>query len=137
MGMLRPMAEKNAKPRILIVDDDSVILRLLQINFRLEGYEVDTASRGEEALQRVKDHLPDVVVLDVMMPGIDGWEVCRQLKENAGVSHIPVIFLSARAQEEDRQRGYALGVDEYVTKPFDPAHLVEIVGRSLARHPRP
>ncbi len=125
------MVEETAKPRILIVDDDPVIVRLLQVNFRLEGYEVDTASRGEEALQAVKAHLPDVVVLDVMMPGIDGWEVCRRLKENPKVSHIPVIFLSARAQDEDLQRGYALGVDEYVTKPFDPAHLVEIVRRSL------
>ncbi len=67
------------------------------------------------------------------MPGIDGWEVCRQLKETPEVRHIPVIFLSARAQDEDRQRGYALGVDEYVTKPFDPAHLVEIVRRSLSK----
>lgn len=127
---------EGKKPRILIVDDDPVIVRLLQINFRLEGYEVDTASRGEEALQRVREHLPDVVVLDVMMPGLDGWEVCRQLKENPKVSHIPVIFLSARAQDEDRQRGYALGVDEYVTKPFDPAHLVEIVRRSLEKQTR-
>jgi DNA-binding response OmpR family regulator len=126
--------ESQTRPaRILIVDDDPVIVRLLQINFRLEGYEVDTASRGEEALQRVRDHLPDVVILDVMMPGIDGWEVCRKLKENPAVKHVPVIFLSARAQDEDRQRGYALGVDEYVTKPFDPAHLVEIVRSALAR----
>ena len=133
--MLRPVVEAK-KPRILIVDDDPVIVRLLQINFRLENYDVDTASRGEEALQRVRDHLPDVVVLDVMMPGLDGWEVCRQLKENPKVRHVPVIFLSARAQDEDRLRGYALGVDEYVTKPFDPAHLVEIVRRSLDK-PKP
>lgn len=131
--MLAPMEAERAGPRILIVDDDAVILRLLQINFRLEGYEVDTASRGEEALEKVRENRPDVVVLDVMMPGIDGWEVCRQLKENPAVRHIPVIFLSARAQDEDRQRGYALGVDEYVTKPFDPAHLVEIVRRSLSK----
>jgi DNA-binding response OmpR family regulator len=121
------------KPRILIVDDDPVIVRLLQINFRLEGYDVDTASRGEEALERVRVERPDVVILDVMMPGLDGWEVCRQLKENPAVRHVPVIFLSARAQDEDRQRGYALGVDEYVTKPFDPAHLVEIVRAAVAR----
>jgi DNA-binding response OmpR family regulator len=131
--MLGWMEAEGAAPRILIVDDDPVIVRLLQINFRLEGYEVDTASRGEEALERVRENRPDVVVLDVMMPGIDGWEVCRQLKENPAVRHVPVIFLSARAQDEDRQRGYALGVDEYVTKPFDPAHLVEIVRRSLAK----
>jgi DNA-binding response OmpR family regulator len=131
--MLASMERDGAAPRILIVDDDPVIVRLLQINFRLDGYEVDTASRGEEALERVRVHRPDVVVLDVMMPGIDGWEVCRRLKETPGAKHLPVIFLSARAQDEDRQRGYALGVDEYVTKPFDPAHLVEIVRRSLAK----
>ncbi|HEX9122738.1 MAG TPA: response regulator [Actinomycetota bacterium] len=125
--------EGDQKPRILIVDDDPVIVRLLQINFRLEGYEVDTASRGEVALERVRANRPDVVILDVMMPGLDGWEVCRQLKESPEVRHIPVIFLSARAQDEDRQRGYALGVDEYVTKPFDPGHLIEIVRRALAK----
>ncbi len=71
-----------------------------------------------------------------MMPGLDGWEVCRQLKAGADVKHVPVILFSARAQDEDRKRGYALGVDEYVTKPFDPAHLVEIVQRALARAAR-
>jgi DNA-binding response OmpR family regulator len=124
-------------PRILIVDDDPVIVRLLQINFRLEGYEVDTASRGEDALEKVRANRPDVVILDVMMPGIDGWEVCRQLKESPAVRHIPVIFLSARAQDEDRQRGYALGVDEYVTKPFDPMALVEKVRRVIPGSPDP
>jgi DNA-binding response OmpR family regulator len=128
--------EEPRKQRILIVDDDPVIVRLLQINFRLEGYDVDTASHGEEALERVRAQRPDVVILDVMMPGLDGWEVCRQLKANPAVRHIPVIFLSARAQDEDRQRGYALGVDEYVTKPFDPGHLVEIVRAALAKSSR-
>ena len=130
------MDEEPRKQRILIVDDDPVIVRLLQINFRLEGYDVDTASHGEEALERVRSQRPDVVILDVMMPGLDGWEVCRQLKANPAVRHIPVIFLSARAQDEDRQRGYALGVDEYVTKPFDPGHLVEIVRAALAKSSR-
>jgi CheY-like chemotaxis protein len=128
------MERDGAAPRILIVDDDPVILRLLQINFRLEGYEVDTATHGEEALERVRSNRPEIVVLDVMMPGIDGWEVLRRLKETPAAKHIPVIFLSARAQDEDRRQGYALGVDEYVTKPFDPVHLVEIVRRSLAKH---
>jgi DNA-binding response OmpR family regulator len=128
------MARNGAAHRILLVDDDQVILRLLQINFRLEGFEVDTAARGDEALERVRSNRPDLVVLDVMMPGVDGWEVCRRLKEAPDARDIPVIFVSARAQDEDRQRGYALGVDEYVTKPFDPAHLVEIVRRLLAGH---
>jgi CheY-like chemotaxis protein len=128
------MEREGAAPRVLIVDDDPVILRLLQINFRLEGYEVDTATRGEEALERARSDRPDVVVLDVMMPGIDGWEVCRRLKETPEARNIPIIFLSARAQDEDRERSYALGVDEYVTKPFDPSHLAEIVRRLLAKH---
>jgi len=125
--------DPESKPRILIVDDDPVIVRLLQINFRLVGYDVDTAFRGEEALERIHEDLPDAIVLDVMMPGIDGWEVCRQLKASPTLRHVPVVVLSARTQDEDRDRGYALGVEEYVTKPFDPADLVEIVRRALAR----
>lgn len=126
------MVSAQQKPRVLIVDDDPVILRLLQVNFRLEDYEVDTASRGDEALAKATRNPPDIVVLDVMMPGIDGWEVCRQMKEDPNLRDVPVIFLSARAQDEDRQRGNALGVVEYVTKPFDPAHLVDMVRRTLA-----
>lgn len=125
----------EARPRILIVDDDPVILRLLQINFRLEGYDVDSASRGDEALRRAREAVPDVVVLDIMMPGVDGFDVLRQLKEDPTSRDVPVILLSARVQDEDRRRGYALGVEEYVTKPFDPAHLVEMVRRVLAGRP--
>lgn len=127
--------EGEGRPRILIVDDDPVILRLLQINFRLEGYNVDAASRGDEALRRAREAMPDVVVLDIMMPGVDGFDVLRQLKEDPTSRDVPVILLSARAQDEDRRRGYALGVEEYVTKPFDPAHLVEMVRRVLAGRP--
>jgi two-component system, OmpR family, alkaline phosphatase synthesis response regulator PhoP len=123
----------GAKERILIIDDDPVIARLLQINFRLEGFDVDAASGGEEAYRLVAERVPDLVILDVMMPGIDGFEVCRRLKEMPALEDVPFIFLSARAQDEDRTRGYALGVEEYVTKPFDPSHLVEIVRRALAR----
>lgn len=104
-----------------------MILRLLQVNFSLEGFDVDTASRGEEALAKAREKRPDIIVLDVMMPGMDGWEVCRRLKEESETGTIPVIFLSARSQEEDRQRGLDLGVEAYVTKPFDPGQLVELV----------
>lgn len=124
--------DHETKHRILIVDDDPVIVRLLQVNFRLEGYDVETASRGDEALEKARGQAFDMILLDVMMPGLDGWEVCKQLKANPNHRRVPVIFLSARAQDEDRQRGYALGVVEYVTKPFDPAHLVDIVRRTLA-----
>jgi CheY-like chemotaxis protein len=119
------------KQRILVVDDDPVILRLLQVNFRLEGYDVETASRGDEALRLAKERSPDIIVLDVMMPGIDGYEVCRNLKDDPATADAPVILLSARAQDADRDQGYALGVVAYVTKPFDPAQLVDVVRRSL------
>jgi CheY-like chemotaxis protein len=127
----------NRQTRILVADDDPVILRLLQVNFNLEGYEVHTATRGEEALDKAKEHLPDVILLDVMMPGVDGWEVCRRLKEDEATAAIPVIFLSARAQDQDRRRGYELGVVAYVTKPFDPGELIEVVQRSLRGSPEP
>ena len=115
-----------------MADDDPVIVRLLQVNFRLEGYDVETASHGAEAVEKAKEAQPQLILLDVMMPGLDGWEVCRQLKQDDSTKDIPVIFLSARAQEEDRRRGLELGVVDYVTKPFDPGDLVALVGRCLA-----
>ena len=124
---------EERKPRILVADDDPVIVRLLDVNFRLEGYEVDTAADGNEALAQAKEKHPDLILLDVMMPGVDGWETCRRLKEDPATADIPVVFLSARAQDEDRRKGEALGVVEYVTKPFDPTDLVELIGRSLSR----
>src|SRR5438445_4664559 len=123
---------ERAPARILVADDDPVIVRLLQVNFKLEGYDVDTAAHGEEAIQKARDLKPGLILLDVMMPGLDGWEVCRRLKESDETAGIPVIFLSARAQEEDRKRGLELGVVEYVTKPFDPGDLVGLVARRLA-----
>ena len=118
--------------RILVADDDPVILRLLQVNFGLEGFEVESASQGEEALERaLAGSPPDIILLDVMMPGLDGWEVCRRLKQEERFVNTPIVFLSARAQEEDRKRGLELGVAAYVTKPFDPGRLVDLVHRLL------
>jgi CheY-like chemotaxis protein len=122
----------QAKSCILIVDDDPVIVRLLQVNFRLDGYEVETAARGDEALAKMRDRRPDAVLLDVMMPGLDGWEVCARMKEDPNLADVAVVFLSARAQDEDRERGEALGVLGYVTKPFDPAQLVVDLRRWLS-----
>jgi CheY-like chemotaxis protein len=136
--MIPSLLTGTSRPtRILVADDDPVILRLLQVNFNLEGYEVHTATRGEEALEKAREHLPDIILLDVMMPGVDGWEVCRRLKEDQATAAIPVIFLSARAQDQDRRRGYELGVVAYVTKPFDPGELIEVVQRSLSGTPEP
>ena len=125
------MGGNATQKRILVADDDPVILRLLQVNFGLEGFEVRTASRGEEAITAADELTPDIILLDVMMPGVDGWEVCRRLKEDERFKETPIVFLSARAQDEDRKRGYGLGVAAYVTKPFDPGRLVDLIRRLL------
>lgn len=127
------MAGTGAPIRVLVADDDPVILRLIEVNLGLEGFEVETATRGEDALAKAKEASPDVILLDVMMPGMTGWEVARQLKEDGETSQIPVVFLSARTQEEDRRRGVALGVSAYVSKPFDPIELVETIRRLAGR----
>ena len=115
--------------RVLVADDDPIILRLLEVNLGLEGFTVDTAGRGEDAIRQAQEVHPDVIILDVMMPGMSGYEVAEQLRQDPATSGIPVVFLSARAQEEDRKRGEALGVAAYVTKPFDPGELVDVVRR--------
>jgi CheY-like chemotaxis protein len=117
--------------RILVVDDDPTILRLLQVNLEMEGHEVLTAGDGYEALEQLRDGRPEVVLLDVMMPGLDGWQVCERIRadDDAALASTPVVFLSARAQESDLARGTEVGADAYVTKPFDPLALIELVER--------
>jgi DNA-binding response OmpR family regulator len=124
--------ETQAKPRVLLVDDEPIILRLLQVNMRLEGFEVIACSNGEVAPRRASERPPDVVVLDVVLPGIDGFEVCERLREAPATARVPVIMVTAQAQDEDRERGYALGVREYVTKPFEPSDLVALVREAMA-----
>ena len=113
--------------RVLAVDDDPVIQRLLQVNLEMEGYEVTLAGDGDEAIAKVRELRPDLVLLDVMMPNRDGWSVCEEMKSDPELKDIPVVFLSARAQDADVLRGRALGADNYVTKPFDPIDLLELV----------
>ncbi len=122
---------------MLLVDDDPVIVRLLEVNFRLGGFTVDGANRGEEALDKAHANRPDAIVLDVMMPGLDGYEVCARLRDDPELESVPIVLLTARAQEDDVARGYALGVVEYVTKPFDPEALVASVRRALPRGEAP
>jgi CheY-like chemotaxis protein len=117
--------------RILVVDDDQVIQELLVVNLEMEGYDVLTAANGEEALERVKRDGPDLVILDIMMPKIDGWEAASRIKADPARAGTPVIFLSARAQDLDVKRGLELGVAAYVTKPFDPVDLLDTVRRVL------
>jgi len=118
-------------PRVLLVEDEPVILRLLQVNFRLEGFEVDACADGEEALRRAEANPPDAVILDVLLPGLNGFEVCERLREQPATASVPVVMVTAQAQDEDRARGYALGVHEYVTKPFEPSELVATVRRLI------
>lgn len=121
----------SAAQRILICDDDPVILRLLQVNLELEGYEVLLAHDGEEAYVVATNENPDLVILDIMMPRMDGYQAVQALKGDAKTSAIPVVFLSARAQQSDIDRGLRQGVSDYLTKPFDPGELLEIVKRLI------
>jgi DNA-binding response OmpR family regulator len=118
--------------RVLVVDDDRVIQQLLEVNLQLEGYDVVArASDGSEALEKIARLKPDIVILDIMMPKMDGLEVCRRLRENPDTATIPVILLSARAQDLDIREGLDIGASAYLTKPFDPVELLEVVSRLL------
>lgn len=112
---------------MLVVDDDEVIRQLIAVNLTLEGFQVETAADGQDCLDRVGEVRPDVITLDVMMPRLDGWVTATRLLEDESTRHIKVVLITARAQEVDRQRGLAIGVDAYLTKPFDPEELIRIV----------
>jgi CheY-like chemotaxis protein len=117
--------------RVLVVDDDDVIRQLITVNLELEGFDVVTAVDGQDALEKVKGAGPQVVTLDVMMPRVDGWEAAARLRGDPDTSHVKIILLSARAQEADLQRGERIGVDAYLTKPFDPDELIDVVRRLM------
>ena len=122
-----------AGKRVLVVDDDRVIQQLLEVNLELEGYQVaGTASDGQEAIAMASKLKPDLIILDIMMPKMDGLEVCRELKADPKLAKIPVVLLSARAQDLDIREGLDIGADAYLTKPFDPVELLDVVGRLLA-----
>ena len=117
--------------RVLVVDDDEVIRQLIAVNLQLEGFEVSTAVDGQDCLEKVAQVRPDVITLDVMMPRLDGWVTAVRLRESPETAHIRVVMITARAQEHDVRRGNEIGVDAYVTKPFDPNQLIQTV-RKLA-----
>lgn len=123
----------TAKTTILIVEDESDILSLLAYNIRSAGFHVITASEGYEALAVAKQQLPDLVILDLMLPGLDGFEVCRELKRSSETRAIPIIMLTARSEEVDRIVGLELGADDYVVKPFSPRELILRVRAVLRR----
>ncbi len=117
--------------KILAVDDEKHIVRLVQINLQKEGYDVVTASNGREALEQVEREKPDLVIMDVMMPEMGGFEALQEMKANEATSTIPVIMLTAKAQDADVFEGWKSGADLYLTKPFNPQELLTFVKRIL------
>lgn len=109
------------------MDDDEVIRQLIAVNLNLEGFEVVTATDGQDCLDQVLEVRPDVVTLDVMMPQLDGWTTAQRLREDEATRHIKVVLITARAQDYDIRRGREIGVDAYITKPFDPDDLIRTV----------
>lgn len=131
-GSLAPVT--RGLGRVLVVDDDEVIRQLIAVNLTLEGFEVITAVDGHDCLEKVEQVDPDVITLDVMMPRLDGWVTATHLRRNPATAGIKVVLITARAQEDDRDRGRQIGVDAYLTKPFDPAEMIRVV-RELAGAP--
>jgi DNA-binding response OmpR family regulator len=125
-----------SKHRLLIVEDDFDISNMLRIYFAGQGYDVDVAPRGSVALEKTRQNIPHLIVLDIMLPDIDGYEVCRQLRTNTRTSHIPVIFLTQKDERSDRLQGLELGADDYITKPFDIEELKLRVQNAIARAER-
>ncbi|MHB1305630.1 MAG: response regulator [Limisphaerales bacterium] len=111
------------KPKILVVDDEPDALELVEFNLKGAGFEVVTAADGAEALKKARAHVPDLILLDLMLPEVDGLEVCKILRRDSATSAIPIIMLTAKAAEVDRILGLELGADDYVTKPFSPREL--------------
>lgn len=123
----------NSSKRLLIVDDDPNLLRAVAACLRGEGYEVDTARSGDEALIRIAQRLPDLIVSDIRMPRMDGYALARQLRGNPRTDLIPVIFLTAMDESSERIAGIRSGVDAYLTKPFEPDELLAVIGNILTR----
>ena len=122
--------------RILVVEDEEALTTLLRYNLDAEGYDVETVGRGDDADTRLKERIPDLVVLDWMLPGLSGIELCRRLRARPETKQLPIIMLTARGEEGDRVRGLDAGADDYVSKPFSPTELVARI-RAVLRRIRP
>jgi two-component system alkaline phosphatase synthesis response regulator PhoP len=120
-----------AKGKILVVDDEIYIVHILDFSLGMEGYEVVTALDGEQALERARAEKPDLIVLDIMMPKLDGYETCKRLKADPETKDVPVILLSAKGRNVDQKVGFEVGADDYITKPFSPRKLVERINAIL------
>ncbi|MGH7681618.1 MAG: response regulator [Candidatus Eiseniibacteriota bacterium] len=123
----------SSKGKILVVDDEIYIVHILDFSLGMEGYEVITALDGEQALEKLKSDRPDLIVLDIMMPKLDGYEVCKAIKSDPETRQIPVILLSAKGRNVDQKLGFDVGADDYITKPFSPRKLVERINQLLGQ----
>ncbi|TYP00132.1 twitching motility two-component system response regulator PilG [Geothermobacter ehrlichii] len=121
------------RKKILIVEDEESLLKLESILLTSKGYDVQGVSNGAAALRVIDEEPPDLVLLDIMLPEMDGFEVCRRIKQNEATRHIPVIMLTAKKSREDMARGEEVGADWYITKPFKSAMVIETIQRFLAR----
>jgi DNA-binding response OmpR family regulator len=117
--------------KVLVVDDEAHIVNIVKFNLKREGYEIITASDGEEAFTKIGKELPDLVIADVMMPKMSGYELCEKVKTTEATKHIPFILITAKGQPLDKDRGAKIGADSYMTKPFSPKLLVDEVRKFL------
>ena len=124
---------EGATTKVLVIDDEAPIRLLCRVNLEAEGMEVLEAEDGPSGIEAAREQMPDAILLDVMMPGLDGWQVAEQLLDDEATAKIPIVFLTARAELRDRARGLDLGGMEYVTKPFNPVELAPIVRALLER----
>jgi two-component system, OmpR family, alkaline phosphatase synthesis response regulator PhoP len=122
-------------PRVLVVEDEADVAEMIRYNLGKEGYDVRLAGNGTDALRLVKESKPDVILLDIMVPQLNGWEICRRLKQDRETAAIPVIMVSGRVEEGDKVLGFEMGADDYVTKPFSPRELLARV-RAVTRRGR-
>jgi DNA-binding response OmpR family regulator len=134
MGEIRSRRDnRTVATRVLVIDDEAPIRLLCRVNLEAEGMEVLEAADGPSGLATARAETPDVILLDVMMPGLDGWRVAEELLDDERTQGIPIVFLTARAELRDRARGIDLGGVDYVTKPFNPVELAPLVRSLLAR----
>ncbi|MFA4947841.1 MAG: response regulator [Candidatus Krumholzibacteriia bacterium] len=122
------------KGKVLVVDDEVNITQILEFSIGAEGFEVITAQNGEEAIEKARREQPDLIILDVMMPKIDGYEACRILKANPLTKNIPVVLLTAKGRDIDKRLGMEVGATDYIVKPFSPNRLVERINQLLSCH---
>jgi CheY-like chemotaxis protein len=125
----------SERRRVLVVDDEPDVLLLCRVNLEFEGYEVVEASDGEQAMERLREQPFDVVLLDVMMPKMDGWQVLEAVKADDDLKDLPVVMLTAKVQDQDQIRGWSQGAADYITKPFSPLALSQVLQDVLATDP--